>query len=763
MLKIQLANELGFSQELPLSNKSIQLSTGLNYLEIDATEDDALEYVMLNGSIVELESVRGTIVPCRFEMDQTCEVQIKSGQHVLRYAFTYADACRIEEQTVQAIADFHRRVLEWLGDGPSSPDHVIRGIQEGHIPLLHILDPLTGIDDQSILEEIEAALPFALNICTRPRQHLRAEEEILDVELVKRVGPAALQHLASHSEHWRARTITGLVPSRLRADVYEDDFNIYENLFFRMVIEKLLSIIGEKDAEIMKALAQKNALIDWDRYGHVVKDYKRSEFLYKLLPDYDYEAEELVKGRLEEMRIRLKRLERLLTTIVSTSFYQGIDRNRRLELPVRPTNIIQMDRRYYEMFKLWNRLLQHENSKKTQDNATPAVINPEQYYQSFVQILLLYSMHLMGSQFEEESKVLVTGNGAIRVSVALSERRFQLSCRSVTNRGGTDGLEIKLTERLRHDILLPKSCEIDHVSTELIQYADLCEWSGADSMRFLRKPTPAEERALGNLFKNFRENNPQFTGEQKYKIDTMDKAWRKWLSEEFLKIKECRTYAIHVQSAFVSIGHDEIDIRKQTLAILNGGLVLAKSRAVDQTIFALPMDLSKHMNLKSKYLARRLINYGEAYLSGDAADWGDYRVGMLPVSQTEVQSAQRLIKLLTLNISKKSMEWGMADISCPSCGSEQVEAIDKTSFRCRNDSCHVQWGTTRCKAGCGSPYEWINPLYEPGRVNLGVSSPLEEILQMESMFGRLTVTDFELVEENDQTKLIPRCPKCGVA
>ncbi|MFS0555050.1 DUF2357 domain-containing protein [Brevibacillus sp. 179-C9.3 HS] len=761
MLKIRLENELGYSQDLPLNSKSLQIGTYLSYLEVDASQDP-LEQIIVNGSPFELERDNDVVViPCYFEMNQTCVVQIKSQNQSLRYSFTYSDSLKVEKKSIEALADFHRRSVEWIGVGTSSVDHVIRGIQEGQIPLLHVLDPLTGIHDQSLLEMIEAALPFALNICTKPRQHLRIEEEILDVELVKRIGPAALQHLSSHSEHWRARTITGLVPSRLRAEVYEDDVNIYENLFFRMVIEKLLILISEKDADIKKALAQKNSLIDWDQYGQIMKDYKRSEFLYKLLPKYDYETEAGVKGELEEMRSRLKRLEKLLTTIVSTAFFQGIDRHRKLELPIQPTNIIKMDNRYQEMFKLWNKLLEYEGNQKIQDISSSAVLNPNHYYQAYVQIVLLYSFHLMDYRFSGDSSVTVSENGAIKLNVLVTNDHFEIACRSVANRCLSEYVELKLTEILHHEARLPMACEIGDIAEELGLYYDVCEWRGLDTILFKRKPTPTLERSISNLFKKVKDESPHLTRDSKYQLETMDKVWRKWLSEEFLRIKGPRKFTIRIQPVLGSVGRDEIDLKKNTAALLDGGLVANPSGNIDQSIFVLPLDLFKYSDVKNEQVIHRLINFGEAYLNGDATAWGNYRVGMLPISQTEIHSMQRFIKLLSLHISKLSMEWGIAEVMCPSCGAEHIEAIDHTSWRCKSDTCKVQWGTTRCNDGCGSEYTWIKPSFDGNHVNLEADSPLELLLKKESMFGRLTITDFEWTKERGSTKLVPRCPKCG--
>lgn len=272
---------------------------------------DIVKEILVNGEIILYDNKDNIIViPCLFTIENICTIEINYDNEKIRYTLKYDKSIAIDSKIIESLGDFHRRTVEWLGQGRFNIDKLIQGIEDGRINILHILDPLTGFDNASFSEDIKNTIPFALNICTTPRQHLRVEDEIVDVEIVKMISPVFLQYLSSHSEHWKARTITDLVPSRMLVQVYEDDINIYENIFFRMYIEKILLYVSEKDTDVKKALAQKNSLIDWEQYGTMLSDYKRGEMLRKLLPEYDFYEEDFRREEFKELIGTLENLKK---------------------------------------------------------------------------------------------------------------------------------------------------------------------------------------------------------------------------------------------------------------------------------------------------------------------------------------------------------------------------------------------------------------------------------------------------------------------
>jgi hypothetical protein len=760
-MKVELVNDFGFCEELPLKNKVYTLSTYLNYIKIEVGSE-SIEDIVINDEPYEYKKDTTTLLlPCYFTLENTCTVQLSYNKQKIRYLFKYSISLEINKKTIESLADFHRRTMEWLGEGVHEIDKLISGINDGKINLLHILDPLTGFDDQSILDDIKNVLPFALNICTKPRQHLRVDEEILDVELVKRIRPAALQYLASHSEHWMSRTVTGLIPSRLKAEVYEDDINIYENIFFRMVINHLQTYLSLKDDEVRKAIAQKSSLIDWEQYGKVFKDYKRTEILNRLLPKYDFDTEELKRLEFEELMEKLFALEKQLSSIISTGFYQGITKYKTLPLPIQPTNIIRMDNRYNEIFILWNKLVELEKIKNTQQDITGATNNDvTDFYLLYVQVVLLYSFNLLGYNAIKESKIICHQNGYVSVDAYYRDSNFDIHCSTNFEKDVYSYISIEFVERLNHKAKVPRIFEL---SDYIQEFEEFCELSPNDPsiLIFKQRPSLDTQKMLNNIYKKARDENPTISREMKHKIEIMDKEWRKFLSNEWVKLKEPRSHIIKIYPLLSSIGNDGLDLKKNSESIFNGSLSFEQDSLNSSVMFLMPTDIYKFEGMKDNNLIYRILNYGESYNMNDASKWGNYKVGLLPISQTEINSTQRLMKLVSLHLNKLSIEWGIATKECPSCGSNNIEKIDSNTWTCKNNGCRILWGKTKCTSGCQEEYEWIRPSMEITNLDLDTLSPFEILLKKESIFDRLTITDFELFSENSSVRYLPKCPKCG--
>lgn len=759
-MKIELVNNFGLCEELPLQSRIYNISIYMSYMKL-TIKYEIVKEILINGESVPYENRDGIIIiPCLFKIENICTIEINYDNEKIRYTLNYGKSIAIDSKIIESLGDFHRRTVEWLGQGRANIDELIQGIDNGKINLLQILDPLTGFDNESFLEDIKNTIPFALNICTTPRKHLRVEDEILDVELVKRISPASLQHLSSHSEHWKARTITGLIPSRMLAQVYEDDINIYENIFFKKAIEKIMLYVSEKDTEVKKALAQKNSLIDWEQYGNMLSDYKRGEMLKKLLPEYDFDEEDFRREQFKELIASLENLEKILSSIISTSFYQCINRFKSIQLPIQPTNIIKMDNRYNELFKLWNKLLTLKEKDKKQDSLTGATIDDiNYYYLLYVQLLLVYGLNILGLNKNQDSYMDILDGGLSKLNVVFYSNNFDIRCyTNISNH--INKIKIDIIEKFNIRLKYPTVCELVE---EIEPFRELCEIDPIDLsyIIFKKKPSIEEKRQISNIFKKNREYTKQLSSSSIQKLERMDKEWRKFFGDVMINFKEARSFSIHVYPILASLGEDEIDLKKNTQMLLDSVITSLDVSDNVSNIFVLPTDLYKFEKIESSRLVGRVINYGESYDIKDSKMWGNYKVGIIPISQTEINSAQRLIKLVSIHLNRLAIDWGLAEDNCPLCQSSDIIKHDSNTWKCKSRDCGILWGTTRCSNGCGESFNWIKPVIKISKSDIVEINPLKLLLKKESIFDRLTITDFDFIEENEVIKFVPKCPRCG--
>lgn len=637
-----------------------------------------------------------------------------------------------------------------------------KAIKEGRVSLIIEKTPFVGYDDQSLLKKISETVPMVMDICSHPKQSLRTEEAVLDVNLVKRINSRTMDHLSSHSEHWKARTLNGLTPNRLRTDIFEDEINIYENLFFRMAVDDILKYIHRQVTSIEKTIQQNDNAIDWNAYGNTLYDYKRMRIFKQLLPDYDVNERKDTNISLENLLLQWRKLEKHFSTVEASQFYRSIDRKKHISRNIKPTNILKKDSRYNALYRLWCEIqrqivLEHQDSR---DVVGAGEICLSDCYSMYVVVLLLYVFKLMECSVDESSAFTLQEDGGLIVEASFSSENMSYHVTSRKNAYGTLEVNVKYMEKLDfifgipnelHTLLkdiykvLPKSAEIDERDNNLIFHAD---------------PSPDEKKALKNVFHLGNAAKKGMSKEEARRKDDADSVWRQALEDYFASgtIRKAHSEEIRIIPQFVSMAPVENAVEKYTKTefdSVNG-----------KTIFTLPIDIGEYRgSVKSDRLLNRMLNYGEKYSEEDAEAWGDYKVGMIPIAQTEINSAQRLMKLISIHGSRLQIRWQTENVVCPICGSKDCSEESKDSWKCNNPECGVLFGITRHdkeKGGCGASYEWTRPYVSIKNKDISTDDHLELLLKKELIFDRLTITDFELKKQTDgNVRYIPICPKCG--
>lgn len=109
---------------------------------------------------------------------------------------------------------------------------------------------------QCALEELERDLAAVLrdghlhSISDRPRRDLRYDDLVAPVARARRLATSALSHLASHSECWQQRTLSGVQPRKVLARFSEDDYAIYENRLYKRLLDRLDRHLARRLARI---------------------------------------------------------------------------------------------------------------------------------------------------------------------------------------------------------------------------------------------------------------------------------------------------------------------------------------------------------------------------------------------------------------------------------------------------------------------------------------------------------------------------------
>ena len=699
-------------------------------------------------------------LPIEWDRSNKCSFTIKLDKGFYKYQFQLDNTALYEEDDIINLLKFVSQLEDtFYLDHQYGIIELFKAIKDDKVSLVIEKTPYSGYDDQSLLKKISETVPMVMDICSHPKQSLRTEEAILDVNLVKRINSRTMDHLSSHSEHWKARTLNGLIPNRLRADIFEDEINIYENLFFRMAVNDVLQYVHRQAVSIEKTIQQNDNAIDWNAYGETLADYKRMRIFRQLLPDYDVNERQTENQTLRNLLDQWEKLEKNFSTVEASQFYRSIDKKKHISRNIQPTNILKKDSRYNALYRLWCEI-QRQIVQEQQDSVNvkgAEKISIGGCYALYVAVLILFVFKLLECELDEKSTFVLTSDGSIIIDASFRTDMMTYVVKSEKNEYGTLEIRITFVEKLRYEYSIPQNVlsHISDIRKEIPEHAVLDESAGR--IIFYALPTAAEQKVLKNIFHLSNSAKKNMDDEQKYKYKMLDQAWRPELDNLFAsgKIQEARQETIVVKPQFAELEKTEAAVEKYTNAVLD--------TAEEYTVYTLPIDIGEYRKvLKSPKVVSRLLNYGEKYFEEDADRGGDYHVGIIPASQSEINSAQRLMKLISVHASRLQIKWNSGRAICPICGATDCKEESKNNWQCRNPECSVIFGITKHADGCGANYEWTRPFIDIRKRDIPTSDYMDLMLRKEIIFDRLTITDFEFEEQADgRIRYIPICPKCG--
>jgi uncharacterized protein DUF2357 len=206
---------------------------------------------------------------------------------------------------------------------------------------------LTGLD-HAIIEDLHALAA----VCRQPHDRLGVEHVLLGAPQVRRVPVAGLVRLASHSEEWAAVEFNRVIPERLLAQRYVENYDFFENQIAAQLVDRLRRYLAGR---IRDLTSLRTHLADLTEYQKVLQA-RQSHWKLQRLATLLAEAADDSQRQSEPVKAALNRLTELYTSVNllrgSPLYYRA---NRRALIPFRlpRTNLLTRDRRYHRTATLW--------------------------------------------------------------------------------------------------------------------------------------------------------------------------------------------------------------------------------------------------------------------------------------------------------------------------------------------------------------------------------------------------------------------------
>lgn len=166
--------------ELPTENGKHTLVLYNNYLSVESEDKSVVEVDTPSGSYTVEEWTKG--IPIVWDRDNRSTVVIRVNGQILKYQFQLDAVSLMPEEDIENLLKFFAQMEDTFRyDKEYSVEELFDAIKTDRVSLIIEKTPYSGYDDQSLLKKINETVPMVMDICSHPKQSLRTEEAVLDV------------------------------------------------------------------------------------------------------------------------------------------------------------------------------------------------------------------------------------------------------------------------------------------------------------------------------------------------------------------------------------------------------------------------------------------------------------------------------------------------------------------------------------------------------------------------------------------------------
>lgn len=224
-----------------------------------------------------------------------------------------------------------------------------------------------GLDDSVDLHPfekvIERDLEYLARVCHHPRTHIRVEDERVLTSRARRISSRASEWLASHTQDWEQRKLSGVHPRQILANVREEQWELYENRLAARLVDGLAAWLRQRIVEVSRILEQIFCKLEG-----VGDSSRHNRFLLRRLCSLLGEAWENSEAKAKaELTLKILRsLQHRVLRLMDSPLYRHIPRQASVPAIPTPTNLLVNDDNYRGVARLfgeWSKVACRQTSE----------------------------------------------------------------------------------------------------------------------------------------------------------------------------------------------------------------------------------------------------------------------------------------------------------------------------------------------------------------------------------------------------------------
>lgn len=221
------------------------------------------------------------------------------------------------------------------------------------------------------LEMMEDTIRYLDNILRNPNRFIINEEDIVKIELARRVTVESIKHLSKNTNLIQKIEDNGDVkPSKILNINKEESFNTYENRFIYSLIENMRMYVDRKK----QSLIQSSSLKDEKKLeysGKTVVNGEKINLSLNLETNLHKQDFHKKEGQ-DDLATRIEKLELAISDLTNSEVYQNLKKMHisLVTSPIKKTNVILKNVNFQYALKLWNYMQEHieDETKREKKN-----------------------------------------------------------------------------------------------------------------------------------------------------------------------------------------------------------------------------------------------------------------------------------------------------------------------------------------------------------------------------------------------------------
>lgn len=265
------------------------------------------------------------------------------------------------------------------------------------------------IVDYEWLDLMEDTIRYLDNILRNPNRFIVNEEEIVKIELARRVTVESIRHLSKHTNYIQKIEDNGDVkPSKILNINKDESYDTYENRLIYTLIENMKNFVELKKKETLTSSSIKD-IKKVEYQGKCNLGKEKININVSLNTALNSQLDNGVKSDLS-IEQRITKLEQDITMLQSTDVYKDLRKKHvaRVIPPIKKTNVILKNTNFQYAMKLWDFLQSHvandtkvtKEHKNYEENGNIKNFMNETFYLNYLAIDTL-SMDKDSKEYEQ--------------------------------------------------------------------------------------------------------------------------------------------------------------------------------------------------------------------------------------------------------------------------------------------------------------------------------------------------------------------------